>query len=530
MNTLPRPSPLVVIILDGWGISFIREGNAVALSPKPILDDFARYYPATALRAASIEVGLPWGEAGNSETGHRNIGAGQVQYQILPLINRAIDDGSFFKNPVFLKAIDHIQRNKSHLHIMGLASTGGVHSHINHLLALLKLAARHHVGSQVFIHMFTDGRDVPPQTALSYVEQLEKTTRVFGGKIASVTGRIYAMDRNQNWHRTQSVYETLTGLNPQIGAPNARAAIEQAYQQKLFDEVIPPTIVTHGGKPLAEIRDHDAVLFFNFRPDRARQLTQAFADPGFQKFPRKPLTNLFFATMAPYSEELPVPAAYHEAVVEYPVGRLIADAGLSQLHIAETEKYAHVTYYLNTGREKPFLNEKQMLIRSSGPKNFAQWPHMSADEITHYVLDAMQKKEFDVYFINFANADMIGHTGDLNAAVQACSFLDVCIGKLSNSIIPQGGALLITADHGNAEQMINPVTGEKDTEHTSNPVPLYYVHYPLKRSTPRTDDEVKKMFGAPLGVLADVAPTILEVLHIPKHPSMTGVSLLDSLM
>lgn len=524
------PRPLVVIILDGWGISFVEEGNAIMAAATPTMDLFARHFPSAALTAASIEVGLPWGEVGNSETGHSNIGAGQVQYQALPRIDRAIADRSFFSNPVFLQAIAHVKQNQSNLHLMGLTSTGGVHAHLNHLYALLELAAREKIYDHVYLHLFTDGRDTPQQQALTDLKDLEATLGRLGiGKIASVTGRLYAMDRNENWERTQATYHMLTGGPREAGATSAAQAIKQSYDKGVFDEMIPPTSLTYGGGPLASIREGDAVIFFNYRPDRARQLTRAFVDENFSGFERTRLPNLFFATMAQYDPTIAAPAAFIENPVELPLAKIISQAGLKQLHMAETEKYAHITYYLNGGHEQPFPGEDHVLIKSSAVKNFAEIPHMAAAEITERLLAELSRGFYDVYFINFANADMVGHTGDLAATIEACSFIDVCLGRIYQAVAARDAAILITADHGNAEEKIHYGTKAVETDHTSNPVPLHYVREYLRRTTPRSDTELVTIFSQPIGVLADVAPTILEILNVPKPEGMTGISLLNSL-
>ncbi|MEX1112408.1 MAG: 2,3-bisphosphoglycerate-independent phosphoglycerate mutase [Candidatus Andersenbacteria bacterium] len=525
-----RPRPLVVIILDGWGVSFVHDGNAIAAAHTPYMDSYMRLYPSAAVQAASVEVGLPWGEVGNSETGHRNIGAGQVQYQSLPLIDRNIETGDFFKNEVLLGAVEHAKANNSSLHLMGLVSPGGVHSHMNHLFSLLELCAKENLKERVYIHMFTDGRDTLPQSALPYLDTLEQHIGATGvGTIGSVTGRFYAMDRNKNWERTEALYATLTGGKRKVGAPSAKEAINQAYHQNIFDEMIPPTAITRGGEPIATVKDNDACIFFNFRPDRARQLTAAFVTPEKVGFPTKPLQNIYFATLSQYDPAVPAPAAFIEESLEFPLARIVSDAGLAQLHIAETEKYAHITYYLNVGHEKPFPREQHIMIPSSDIQSFAQEPEMQAKAIAARVVEEVRTGAFDVVFINFANADMVGHTGDFAAAVKACETVDACIGQIQEAAFATGGALLVTADHGNAEEMQNPATGQRETDHTSNPVPLHYVHASLRRTTPKSDQELVAIFSTPIGVLADVAPTILNILQLPQPPSMTGVSLLSSL-
>lgn len=526
----PRPKPLVVIILDGWGISLIKKGNAIYEADTPTMDTYAKTYPSAAVSAASIEVGLPLNEVGNSETGHRNIGAGRVQYQVLPKINKAIADQTFFTNKVFVDALEHAKKHNSNLHLMGMVSPGGVHSHMNHLIALLQLCEKHEFKHNVYIHAFTDGRDSPQTGAVGYVKTIEEATKKLGiGEIVSVTGRFYAMDRNNNWDRTEATYNLLIGESHIVGAPNVMTAISQSYKQDIFDEKIPPTAITQGGAIREKIQNNDAVIFFNYRPDRARQLAQAFVTPEKAGFQAKKIENLYFATMAEYDPEIPAPYAFTEDRAELPLALVLSQAGLTQFHIAETEKYAHVTYYLNVGNETPYPGEDRLLIPSSNVADFADDPHMQAGAITDKVIEEIEKETYDVYFINFANPDMVGHTGNFAATVEACSFVDSCIARIHNATFAKKGVLLITADHGNAEEKMNPDTGRAETDHTGNPVPLHLVAANLQRITPKSNDELVAIFTAPAGVLADIAPTILDILHIPKPTSMTGVSLLPSL-
>lgn len=530
MNTLPRPRPLVVIILDGWGLSLQSGGNAVEAADTPTMDMFASYYPGASLVASGLEVGLPLGVAGNSETGHRNIGSGSVEYQIMADINLAIDDGTFFQNEALLNAVNHARQNGSDLHLMGLVSSGGVHSHLNHLGALLQLLAKEKFRERVFIHMFTDGRDAPPRSAPIYLRQLQEAIGHWGvGTIASVTGRLYAMDRNENWERTQATFDMLTGGLRPDGAPTPEIAISQAYAAGLIDEKIPTTVITAGGSPIALIKDNDAVIFFNFRPDRARQLTAAFVSPDKVGWPAKRLKNLYFVTLNMFDRALPAPYAFHERKADYPLARVISEAGLMQLHVAETEKYAHITYYLNVGHEEPFSGEVHDLVHSSGIKDWAKKPKMEAEIIAKRITDEIARGVYDVYLVNFANADMVGHTGDFDATVKACACVDECLGKIFNSLQQQGGAMIVTADHGKAEEVGDKETHQQFTEHTKNPVPFYYVREELRRTTKKGDSEIMANFTSPIGVLADVAPTILDVLKLDKPSTMTGVSLLGSL-
>ncbi|MEO6077308.1 MAG: 2,3-bisphosphoglycerate-independent phosphoglycerate mutase, partial [Candidatus Andersenbacteria bacterium] len=530
MRFTTPPKPLVVIILDGWGISLETEGNAIAQAKTPTMDEYIQYYPSAAISASGVEVGLPWGEVGNSETGHRNIGAGQVMYQVLPKIDKAIENGSFYTNSVFLNAIEHTQKFHSNLHLMGMASDGGVHSHIRHLIALLDMSARQGMHERVYIHLFTDGRDTPSQREPIFINQLEDAIGKYAvGKIATVTGRFYAMDRNNNWDRTGLTYNTLTGKSRGEGAASASSAIARSYQHGILDEKIEPTILTRGGEPVATIADNDAVIFFNFRPDRARQLTIAFTNPEQAGVPLEPLTNVYFATMAKYDDAFTAPYAFEEDVAPLPLAKVLSDDGLKQLHIAETEKYAHVTYYLNVGNERPYPNEDRALIPSSSVADFAQEPNMQAEKISDKVIEEVNKNNYDIYFVNFANADMLGHTGNFDAAVTACAFVDTCIARIQEAVFAQNGALLITADHGNAEEMINPNTKAIETDHTPNPVVVHVVAQQLKRSTPKSEQEIATILTTPIGVLSDIAPTILDVLSLEKPASMTGVSLLPSL-
>ncbi|MBI4022041.1 MAG: 2,3-bisphosphoglycerate-independent phosphoglycerate mutase [Candidatus Andersenbacteria bacterium] len=530
MNTLPRPRPLVVVILDGWGISPQRAGNAIAAAQTPAMDTFARFYPSTALAASGLEVGLPPGVGGNSETGHRNIGAGRVEYQLLSKIDQAMADGSFFNNPVLAGAFEHAQAHASSLHLIGLASSGGVHAHVNHLLALLEMAGARRFQLPVYLHLITDGRDAPPRSALGYLQQITERQRALGiGIIASVVGRFYAMDRNNNWERTGAAYELFTGGERQSAAATAYHAVDRAYKAGLTDEMILPTAITRGGRPIGAITDNDAVIFTNFRPDRARQLTAAFVDAEQMPMKTRRLQNVYFATLGWFGSHLTARAAWREEAAEFPLARVIAEAGLTQLHIAETEKYAHITYYLNVGHEAPFAGEQREIIRSADVRSFIQKPAMEAPAITQTVVSAVQRGAHDVYFVNYANPDMVGHTGDFAAVVAACGVVDMSLAQLYQAVRAAGGSMVVTADHGKAEAVMAADTSQQRTEHTTNPVPFHYVREELKRRVPRSQAEVQQQSSTPVGVLADVAPTILDILRLTKPRTMTGVSLLGSL-
>lgn len=518
------------MILDGFGISFIQEGNAVLTAQMTNVQNYLRTHPCATLRAAGIEVGLPWGEMGNSEVGHKNIGSGRVIYQPLPQITLAIQDRSFFENVAFQEAVAHVkERPGSALHLMGCVSPGGVHSHLEHLLALLEFAAKAGIGKQTFIHAFLDGRDVPPVSAGQYLTDVDKAIRRTGaGSIATLVGRYYAMDRNNNWDRTRAAYDLLVS-GTGTPYPSWQKALEAVYENRKTDEFVPPSVIKGDG-PVRSIRDGDAVVFFNFRPDRARQLTHAFVAKKFDEFKTVPFTDLAFITMAEYEKGLPVTVAFPEQWMDVPVGRVIADQGLRQLRVAETEKYAHVTYYFNSGRELPFPNEDRILVPSPRVKEYAETPRMSAKAITDQVVQEIGKGKYDFIVMNYANPDMLGHTGNFEATVEALRFLDTQIPKVVNAALSAGGAVLLTCDHGNAEEMQNPQTGEVTTDHSTNPVPLLYLAPGNAADPPKTEEALTQVLSTPIGVLADVGPTVLEILQLPKPPQMTAQSLLSSLL
>lgn len=522
-----RPKPVVEIIIDGWGINQTAEGNAIASANTPNINNFYRTQKICSLQASGIAVGLFWGEMGNSEVGHINLGSGRVVYQDLPKITLAIRNNSFHKNEAFIKAINFAKKNNSALHFMGLVSNGGVHSHVDHLLALLDTAAEHSFRN-VFIHMFTDGRDTSQRVSLRFLNQVEGKIKELGfGEIASVSGRYFAMDRNNNWDRTKLAYDAIT-LGQGKTAGSANEAIEKSYEKNITDEFIVPTIILKNGAPVKIINPYDSIIFFNFRADRARQITKAFVLPGFNKFERRQITPISFITMTEYEKALPVDAiAFREENIETPLAKIISDNNLKQLHVAETEKYAHVTYFFNGGQEKPFPGEDHVLIPSPIVKNYDEKPEMSIAEITNRVTQEIYNNKYDFILINFANADMIGHTGNFEAGIKAAEVIDQNIGHLAKETLSRGGELIITADHGNLESMVNSQTGEIETDHSTTPVPLIYVS--SKNQINKSDEEVAQILANPVGVLADVAPTVLAILSLPKPDGMTGISLLESL-
>lgn len=522
-----RPKPIVLLILDGWGVAPPSRGNAITLARTPVFHKLVTTYPTVTLQAGGEAVGLPWGEMGNSEVGHLTLGAGRILYQDLPRITRAIVNQSFFQNQAFLTACEVVKRNGSKLHLMGLASAGGVHSSIDHLYALLELAARQGV-TQVYVHAFLDGRDTVFNIGQQTMGELEaRLKKLKVGRVATVMGRLYAMDRDNHWERTQAAYECLCQGKGNL-AKSPREAIASSYAAKVYDEELAPTVITGvDGKPIATIGSSDAVVFFNFRADRTRQLTKAFVEPAFSSFPREVIPNLAFITMTEYEKGLPVQVAFPPEAVAYPLARVISEAGLKQLHLAETEKYAHVTYFFNGGREQAYPGEDHVLIPSRVVPSYDEKPEMSARGITERLVQQIHGGEYDFYVVNYANADMVAHTGNLPATIKAVEVLDEAIGEVVATTLEAGGIVFITADHGNAEGLVNPQTGAIDKEHSAMPVPFIMVGTALEgkaiAGTLMTED-LSQLTAA--GLLADVAPTILKVMEIPEPTDMTGQSLL----
>jgi 2,3-bisphosphoglycerate-independent phosphoglycerate mutase len=513
-----------LIIMDGWGVNPRKEGNAIALAHTPNIDKLARTWPHTTVKTSGEAVGLPEGQMGNSEVGHQNIGAGKRVLQDYTRVSESIRNGSFFQNPALLKAIEHVKQNQSQLHICGLLGNGGVHAHESHLEALLRLAQMHDI-ERVFIHAFTDGRDTSPTGGVEFMRQLETRAHEINSthpaKVATVTGRYYAMDRDNRWDRTGSTYFAMTRAEGQQ-ASSAVAAIQLSYDKKITDEFILPTVIMEDAHPVAIVKAGDALIHYNFRPDRARQLTKAFVMPALPpqaegKFNRGPrLENLQFVMMTAYEEGLDAAVAYRADEVDMPLARVIADQSLRQFHTAETEKYAHVTYFINGRRETPFPGEERVLVPSPKVPTYDLQPEMSAAGVTATAVEHIRSGAYDLVIMNYANADMVGHTGVIEAAIKAVEAVDTGVGRVVEATLATGGGLLITADHGNAEQLIEYDTGKPFTAHTTNPVPLYLVVPQLAQARLRTD-----------GILADVAPTILDILHIQHPKDMSGRSLLQ---
>ncbi len=505
----------MLLILDGWGLNEVIRGNAIARARTPNMDYYWHTYPATTLGAAGESVGLPEGQMGNSEVGHLNLGAGRIVYQDLTRINKAIQEGSFFKNQVLLEAMGTARQNNGSLHLLGLLSDGGVHSHLKQLYALLELAAQNHL-QKVYVHGFLDGRDVAPANASKYIRALEEKMNIVGvGQIATIMGRYYAMDRDQRWERVELAYRALV-YGQGEKAPSPLEALEKSYQRGETDEFVrPAVIVDQAGAPRARIKSGDAVIFYNFRPDRARQLTRAFVDEDFTRFGRGPgRPQVHFTCMARYDETIAAPVAFPPLELKNTLGEIIANLGLKQLRIAETEKYAHVTFFFSGGKETPYAGEERRLIPSPQVPTYDLQPEMSARQVTAAVLEELEKG-YHLIVLNYANPDMVGHTGIMKAAVQAVEVVDECMGRVVSGVLGAGGAVLITADHGNAEQMMDLETGKPFTAHTTNPVPLILVS--------PTGKGLGLKGG---GRLADIAPTILELLGIEPPGEMTGSSLL----
>lgn len=515
--------PHVLLILDGFGLSLEPKGNAVAIARLPHLRYLSHFYPGTALQSSGIAVGIMWGEVGNSEVGHTNIGAGTVIYQHLPRVNLAIEDKTFFDLPAWKDAVAHARKNNSAIHLVGMLSNGGVHAHIDHLFALLRALKGLGFAGKVFIHAFTDGRDVPPQSAPLFFNLSTKEIAAVGlGEVASMSGRYLGMDRANKWDRTKRAYDAIIG-NGEKTAADVASALRAAYAENVSDEVIPGTTIVQGGKPVGAVADNDALIFYNFRPDRMRQILLPFVDPMFKEFPRHTFRNLFIATMTEYDAAFPAHVAFPSQHIAEPLAKVIADARLRQLHVAEKEKYAHITYFLNGGREEPFDREDRVIVPSAANvTDYDQKPEMSAREIADKVIEGVRSKKYDFIAANFANGDMVGHTGNLTAAITGLEVVDECVGTIMNEILNVGGALYVTADHGNCEEMINLETGEADTEHSTNPVPFWVATPENKRATPA--NPVSTIITR--GISADVAPTILELMELPKPKAMTGVSLL----
>lgn len=506
----------VLMILDGFGINEKTEGNAIKQAKTPVLDGILQKYPAVQGYASGLDVGLPAGQMGNSEVGHLNMGAGRVVYQELTRITKSIEDGDFFENPTLLEAVTHCKKHDSALHLYGLLSDGGVHSHNTHLYALLQLAKRSGL-EKVFVHVFLDGRDTPPSSGADYTAQLMEKLREIGvGQIATVMGRYYAMDRDKRWERVQEAYNAMV-LGRGTTATDAVQAIRDSYAAGKTDEFVMPTvIVKEDGMAVGKISDHDAVIFYNFRPDRAREITRSLCDPEFDGFVReKAPQDLSYICFTEYDVTIPnKEVAFKPQRLTNTLGEYISSLGLKQLRTAETEKYAHVTFFFNGGVEEPNPNEDRWLVPSPKVATYDLQPEMSAVEVTDGLVKALRSKEYDLIIVNYANPDMVGHTGILSAAIKAVETVDTCIGRVLEALLETDGQMFICADHGNSDQLVDYESGEPFTAHTTNPVPFILVNY---------TDGVGLKEG---GKLADIAPTLLDMMGLEKPAEMTGESLL----
>lgn len=543
-----RPKPVVLVILDGWGLAQPNQGNAITLAKTPVMNRLRVSYPYATLEASGEFVGLPKGEDGNTETGHLNLGAGQIVYQDLPRINQAIADGTFSQNREINAAINHARTHQSMLHLLGLIGSGGVHSSIDHLYALMQICKSQNFNNFI-LHIITDGRDSPPTSSINYIHLIKERLKNLGfGQIGTIMGRYYAMDRDHHWERTEIAYKALTqGLGSKAVKPEE--LVLASYAQNITDEFIKPIIcIDNQGKPVGLIKNNDAVIFFNFRIDRPRQLTKAFVYPNFEYvtssregfdphaikyykshlppsgnipaqkvFDRGALIkNLYFVTMTEYEKGLPVSIAFPPVVIDMPIGRVIAEMGLRQLRLSETEKERFVTFYFNGQREDPFPGEDRIIIPSPPVPTYDQKPEMSSRELTQTLVERLQTQIYDFVVINYANPDMVAHTGNLQAAIKSVEITDANMQLVCDTVLSLGGVMLITADHGNIEEMINLETGQVDTEHSTNPVPCYIIGSQL----------VDKNRQLPRGILADVGPTILHIMGLPIPTSMSSQPLI----
>ena len=506
--------PTVLLILDGYGERKEKDGNAIALANTPVMDKLKKEFPYVEGQASGLFVGLPDGQMGNSEVGHMNMGAGRIVYQELTRITKAIEDGDFFENKALKEAVEHCKKENTALHFMGLVSSGGVHSHIGHIYGLLELAKRAGL-KKVYLHAFLDGRDTPPDSGKSFLMDVEKKMQELGvGEIATISGRYYAMDRDKNYDRVEKAYRAMVDGTGEK-ASSVEEAIDASYAKKVYDEFVLPTVIEKDGA-VHTVSDGDAMIFFNFRPDRAREICHAFCDDEFNFFNRGPRKKVFFVCFTDYDPTIPNKrVAFEKEEIHNTLGEVVSNLGKNQLRIAETEKYAHVTFFFNGGKEEPYKNEDRILVPS--PKEVPTYdlkPEMSCYTVTEKLTEAIRSGKYDLVVANFANPDMVGHTGVLSAAIKAIEVVDECMGKVVDAVESMHGNLFILADHGNADIMIDEKTGEPYTAHTTNPVPFILV----------SEEKHKLREG---GCLADVAPTLLELMGIPQPKEMTGKSLLE---
>jgi len=509
---------------DGWGVAPDTAGNAITQTQLTVFPQLLNTYPAMTLRSSGEEVGLSWGEMGNSEVGHLTAGAGKILYQTLPRIDRNIQAGDFFTNPVFIEAANHVKANKSKLHLMGILSPGKVHGMDTHAHALLQFAKQQGV-KKVYLHLFLDGRDSLYNSGIDFVTELQNKIKEIGvGEIATISGRFYAMDRDNRWDRVEKVYKAMVlGEGEEISDP--LEAIKESYRKEVYDEQFVPSVVKVKAKPTAIVEEGDAVIFWNYRPDRAREIAHAFVDPEFKGFERKLLSNVKFVTMTEYENGLPTAVAFGPEAITTPLARVLSESGMKQLHIAETEKYAHVTFFFNGTKEEPFPGEDRVIIPSPKVASYDQKPEMSAYELTDRVIKEIKNDTYDFIVMNYANPDMVGHTGNLEATKVAVRVVDECLGKVIDEVLTKNGVVLITADHGNAEEVMNLQTGDMDKEHSTNPIPLLIIGKNYAGQFGPQGPVTDLSLVPPIGMLADVAPTILKIMGIEQPAEMTGAPL-----
>lgn len=518
-------NPTVLLILDGLGHDSKAVESPWQLAKKSYFIEIEKYFPFTTIQASGLAVGLPWNVEGNSEVGHLTMGAGRIIYNHLPRIIMAIHDKSFAENEAFVKAIKHVKKNNSKLHIMGLFSSGSVHAYIDHFYALLDITKKYNV-NQTYLHLFTDGRDCAQHEGANFIKQLEERLHKNHKNvtIASVIGRHLAMDRDNNWDRTEKTYNLLVnGVGNEF--EYASLYMNESYKKGVTDEFIEPALLKNNQN--SRVQNGDAVIFFNYRKDSAKALTSAFVSTEFNHFKRNKVADLCFVTMTEYDKNFPVLVAFPALEIKYPLSKVVSLARLKQLHIAETEKYAHITYFFNGGIEKPFENENWKIIPSLKTSRYDLVPEMSAGKITRSIIDGLNT--YDFIAANFANADMVGHTGNFDACIKAIDILSECVKEVVEAVLKKNGTVIITADHGNIEEKMYKMTGEKRTKHTTNPVPFYLIGDKWKRKSPLDFNEITKRYREVNGMLSDVAPTILEVLNIKKPEEMTGSSLISVL-
>lgn len=526
-----RPKPAVLLILDGLGVAPDGEGNAFAKARTPNIDLLTQRYPTMALRAAGETVGLPWGEMGNSEVGHLTIGSGRIFYQDLPRIDRGIEDRSFYENQSFLNAIEHVKKNNGTLHLMGILSTGKVHGYNKHCYELIRLAKDNGV-KDVAVHVFLDGRDSLYNSGIEYIQDLQQHISDIGiGKIASISGRFYAMDRDNRWDRTEKAYRAIVQGDSVKKFDDPVDALKSSYSKEVYDEEFLPVVITKNDKPVTTVKSGDSIISYNYRADRARQLTKAFVLPTFHKFDRDYIENLHFVSMTQYEKGLPTDVAFPPESIDQTLCEVISKNKLVQLHVAETEKYAHITYFLNGKRENPQPQEDRVIIPSPSVARYDQQPEMATYQITDRIIKEIKIGNYDVIFVNFANIDMVAHTGNLQATIQAIEVADQCVGKLVKEILKQDGLLMITADHGNAEELKNLQTGGMDKEHSTNPVPVWIVANRFEGQASASGDVPSHDLSrvAPIGILADIAPTFLSLIGLSIPDVMTGQVLSDDI-